>query len=215
VTIGDPARAATRYARRALTEARAVILDTETTGLDRPDVVEIGAVDAATGQELLSTLVKPTKPVEDEARWVHGIRDDVLDDAPTLAQVLPELLAAVAGREVWAYNAPFDRGALAGHAGRERIAGGLGPHLSDPGTWWCLMDAEETWSRSDRWAPLDGDHRAVGDALAARAVTHRIAGLPMTPDERTRRRDQIQASIQAAMAEDGSGIGPATAGTRS
>ncbi|WP_197697277.1 exonuclease domain-containing protein [Streptomyces sp. 3214.6] len=68
-----------RIARELLQPDAAVILDTETTDLPG-QTVEIAVIDAATGKKLMDTLVKPTEPISDGARWVHGITDEMVAD---------------------------------------------------------------------------------------------------------------------------------------
>jgi len=85
-----------------------LILDTETTGLGPTDeVVQVALVDAR-GEAIVSTLVRPTRPIPPDASRVHGIRDVHVLDAPTGAEVLARLEPLLRGRAVCAYNAPFD-----------------------------------------------------------------------------------------------------------
>lgn len=86
-----------------------VVLDTETTGLGRRDeIIEVGVVDAG-GTTVLQTLVWPRGGrVPAGATRVHGLTIDDLAGAPSWPQVLPELRAALRGRRVLAWNAPFD-----------------------------------------------------------------------------------------------------------
>jgi DNA polymerase III epsilon subunit-like protein len=161
-----------RQARADLETGAAVVLDTETTGLDGV-VVEIAVIDASTGDVLLDTLVYPDGvPVEDGARSVHGISDAELADAPRWADVAPGFLAAVSGRRILAYNAAFDRSRITethAHAGLDAAC------LPRPARWDCLMEARSAWLRVGRWFPLGGGHRARGDAEAARQVLRHLA----------------------------------------
>ncbi|MBQ0905583.1 3'-5' exonuclease [Micromonospora sp. U21] len=135
IAMCTEAGAAVRWARAMREPGAAVILDSETTGL-AGYLVETAVVDACTGEPLLDTLVAPGCEAEPEARWVHGITDDELADAPPLAEVVPKLLQVTAGRTVLAYNAEFDHNTVVRHAGRD----GLDPaHLGDIGNWSCLM----------------------------------------------------------------------------
>ncbi len=163
IAVATEAGAALRWARAMREPGAAVILDTETTDLVGY-VVEIAVLDAATGEVLLDTLVNPGCPVQPGARWVHGISDEELVDAPPLAQVMPRLLEVTQGRTVLAYNAEFDQGTLARHARRD----GLDPrHLADEHRWSCLMNRRSDWLMRHRWLPLGGGHRARGDCEVA------------------------------------------------
>ena len=176
-----------RQARADLEPGRACVVDTETSDLDGI-VVEIAVIDAATGQILLDTLVNPDGvPVEPGARAVHGISDEELADAPRWADVVPDFLAAVDGRRILAFNAPFDHSRIrATHAHAGLPAAQLPPFSR----WGCLMEAQSVWLRIGRWLRLGGCHRACGDAEAARQVLLRLAApAGSTSDEPRGRRE--------------------------
>lgn len=87
-------------------------IDTETTGLG-PDarVVEVAIVHMdwhSLPRVVFSARVNPGCPIDAGASAVHGITDADVADAPAFATIVPELLAAIGGRVVSAYNAPFD-----------------------------------------------------------------------------------------------------------
>lgn len=84
------------------------VLDTETTGLDgRAEIVQIALIDRD-GHTLINTLVKPTRPCPPEATRVHGITNEMLADAPTLADLYIPLSAKLAASTIVAYNMAFD-----------------------------------------------------------------------------------------------------------
>jgi Exonuclease len=165
IVLGSDSGLAVRWARAMLAPGVGCVLDTETTGLDDPRVVEVAVVDAATGEVLLDTLVNPGTPIPAVAQDVHGITDLMVADAPTFDRVWPQLLQATAGRVVLAYNAEFDQGAVLAHA----RALGLDPgRLAEPTTWGCIMVNYTSWLRVWRWPRLGGGHRALGDTQTAR-----------------------------------------------
>ncbi|MGW5353345.1 3'-5' exonuclease [Streptomyces sp. NPDC004031] len=175
VTLLSEAIATVHWARAMLAPGRAVLVDTETTGIPG-HLVEVAAVDCATGDVLLDTLVRPGEPISPGARAVHGITDAEAADAPTLATVLPDLLAATRQRTVLAYNAEFDRQCITLHCHDE----GLDPRpLADPATWDCLMENRSGWEGTRQWLPLGGGtHRALGDVRAAHRLLRRLAEPP-------------------------------------
>ena len=161
-----------RWAQSRLRLQDAVILDTETTDLFG-QVVQVSIIDL-TGQVLLSTLVRPTTVVSPEATAVHGIREEDLQDAPSLSAIAAQLLAATRGRQLLAYNAPYDRQVLTA----DLRAIGVDPaHLGDRENWVCLMRARSL-VEGRGWVALGGPHHALGDCLAALKVLYCIAGRP-------------------------------------
>lgn len=144
----------------------AVVLDTETTGL-QGQICELSIIDAKTGAILFDSLIRPTCPMEEQAAAVHGITAADLATAPTLEQVWPRIRWALGeGSLITAYNASFDREALARSARAAGIAHG---QLTDPRRWRCIMRARAHAERR-RWQRLDAGHRALGDTHAARQV---------------------------------------------
>lgn len=113
-----------------LNAVNVVVFDLETTGLspEKDGIVEIGAVRIVDGKvdETLryETLVKPTNAAGDVIRipWyterIHGISDEMVRDAPTIAEVLPEFLEFVNGSAVVAHNIGFDGGFMRANATR-------------------------------------------------------------------------------------------------
>lgn len=98
-------------AARAATwlEHNALILDTETTGLDGDaEVIELAVIDC-TGQALIDTLVRPTRPIPADASAIHGITDQMVANAPSWTEVREQLLDLIAtGRHLVIYNASYD-----------------------------------------------------------------------------------------------------------
>ncbi|SLM62030.1 MULTISPECIES: DNA polymerase III subunit epsilon [Dickeya] len=99
---------------------RQIVLDTETTGMNKLGVhyeghkiIEIGAVEVVnrrlTGRHF-HVYLKPDRLVDPEAYNVHGISDEFLVDKPTYAEVADDFLAFIRGAELVIHNATFDIG---------------------------------------------------------------------------------------------------------
>src|SRR5262245_20121242 len=75
----------------------AIVLDTETTGLDpaKARIVEMGAVRFDRGQlnsaASFRRLVRPDTPIPPEATHIHAIDEATVSDARAFAEVWPEL----------------------------------------------------------------------------------------------------------------------------
>jgi DNA polymerase-3 subunit epsilon len=102
------------------TPTRQIVLDTETTGMNKLGVhyeghriIEIGAVEVInrrlTGRHY-HVYVKPDRLVDPEAYGVHGISDEFLADKPTFDQIADEFLEFIRGGELVIHNAAFDIG---------------------------------------------------------------------------------------------------------
>ncbi|QPC82130.1 3'-5' exonuclease [Phototrophicus methaneseepsis] len=93
-------------------DAGFVVIDLETTGLDRDaEIVQIGVL-SSTGAALMNTLVKPTKPIPAAASKVHGITDDMVADAPGFADIYADLRKHIWGQTWVIFNAQFDAGVI-------------------------------------------------------------------------------------------------------
>ncbi|EEY37858.1 DNA polymerase III subunit epsilon [Vibrio mimicus] len=100
---------------------RIVVLDTETTGMNREGgphyeghrIIEIGAVEIInrklTGRHF-HVYLKPDREIQLEAIEVHGITDEFLRDKPEYKDVHDEFLDFIKDAELVAHNAPFDVG---------------------------------------------------------------------------------------------------------
>ncbi|MEH0833353.1 DNA polymerase III subunit epsilon [Pectobacterium cacticida] len=99
---------------------RQIVLDTETTGMNKLGVhyeghkiIEIGAVEVInrrlTGRHF-HVYIKPDRLVDPEAYNVHGISDEFLADKPTYAEIADDFLDFIRGAELVIHNAMFDIG---------------------------------------------------------------------------------------------------------
>jgi len=85
-----------------------LILDTETTGMSGAEVIEVSVINTK-GDVLLDTLVKPqATTMNPYAYRVHNISMDMLKDAPSWPEVMPELSKVASQGTILAWNAPFD-----------------------------------------------------------------------------------------------------------
>lgn len=104
--------------------SRAVLFDTETTGLDPMTgdrVIEVALLelhrDLPTGQRL-HLLVDPERDIPDDATRVHGMTRSDLRGKPRFAEVADQILAFIGTDPLVAHNAPFDFGFLDMEFGR-------------------------------------------------------------------------------------------------
>lgn len=151
------------------------LLDLETTSLTG-SIVEVAIIDRH-GSTLFHSLVNPQRPITIEAQLVHGLTDADVAGAPILPQIWPDLMKALEGRAIIVtFNTEFDKGILDGDAARYEL-------VRSKHTWHCLMrkyakycgDWSEYW-HDYRWYPLPGgNHRALGDALAALELMRHMA----------------------------------------
>lgn len=93
---------------------RAIVFDTETTGLDPAQghrVVEIGAIEIsnliATGR-IFHVYVDPERDMPEEAFRVHGLSREFLADHRNFAGVVDEFLTFIEDLPLIAHNAEFD-----------------------------------------------------------------------------------------------------------
>jgi DNA polymerase III epsilon subunit-like protein len=178
-------RELSEWAAAVLDDSTVVLLDTETTGLeDDARIVDIAVITVA-GDVLVDTLVNPGEPIPPEATDIHGITDAMVADAPSFAEILVRLTAALDGRRCLIYNSPYDTARLrheltvhyrqAGHDDPEasatawldavRFEDAMIPYSDWYGDW------SDYWGNY-AWQPLyGGDHRAVTDC---RAVVERL-----------------------------------------
>lgn len=106
-----------------------VVLDVETTGKypQSDTLTEVAAQkipvawfeaagadgDGEVKGETFTTLVNPCRPISDQITELTGINDSMVQDAPTLEGVLPQLLEFCSGHVIVAHNAVFDLSFLA------------------------------------------------------------------------------------------------------
>lgn len=99
---------------------RQIVLDTETTGMNKLGVhyeghriIEIGAVEVInrrlTGRNY-HVYLKPDRLIDPEAFGIHGISDEFLADKPTFADVADDFIEYIRGGELVIHNATFDIG---------------------------------------------------------------------------------------------------------
>ncbi len=104
--------------------SRAVLFDTETTGLDPltgDRVIEVAMLelqrDLPTGLRL-HVLIDPGRDIPEEATRIHGMTRAHLRGKPRFAEVADEILAFIGSDPLVAHNAPFDFGFLNAEFGR-------------------------------------------------------------------------------------------------
>lgn len=155
-----------------------VVFDIETTGLSKEKemITEIGAVKVADGKiiDRFSTFVNPQRPISAEITKLTGITDDMVKDAPTIENVLPEFLKFCEDTVLVAHNASFDTGFIRIAAERAGL-GELHYTIVDTLELARALLPELNKHKLDivcehLGVTLNGHHRAVNDAEATAEV---------------------------------------------
>ena len=163
-----------------LAEIKAVVLDTETTGLDVASarLVQISAVRFAAGRVLhdqtFDQLLQPGVPIPPGATAVHRITDAMVASAPSFAEVRPAFDAFVGDAVLVGQGIGFDLAVLL----RETERSGEGwhpPRFLDTKLLAAALDPEAREFGLDALAERYGvsisdRHRALGDALVTAEI---------------------------------------------
>ena len=89
-----------------------IVLDTETTGLDftKERIIEFAAVRLENGKvkDEFQTLINPQQHIRKSSIAIHGITQEMVQDAPTEAEIMPKILEFIGDYPIVAHNAIFD-----------------------------------------------------------------------------------------------------------
>jgi DNA polymerase III epsilon subunit family exonuclease len=168
-----------------------IFIDTETTGISANDVIiEVGVVDQ-NGETLFESFVKPPIPIPPDSTRVHHITKDMVEDAPALKDIWPDLQLVLKDRFIGMYNAEFDLRLMKQTHNRYWLDWPL-----DDRYFFCVMKLYaafygEIRSREKGYRlhkleaagaacgiPLPNSHRAVDDARLTAALFQYIANYP-------------------------------------
>ncbi len=152
-------------------DARFVVLDTETTGLDAEvdKVVDISLVEVSRNgiQPLYNTLIHPGRDIPPTASAIHHITLKDVADKPKFEDIWPTVLSYVEDAIIVAHNAPFDRSML--------------PKISQP--WICSYRlARHLWPDAPAhgnqvlryWLGIDIDAGMAHSAMADTLITAHV-----------------------------------------
>jgi DNA polymerase-3 subunit epsilon len=133
-----------------------VSCDFETTGPDplTCEPVEVSCVRFSSDGTIIdrfTSLLRTKAPIPEEATKVHGITDEMVDQAPSLEEVADKLMAMADGAVPLAFNRGYDRTVM------HRYLNGTGVTLFDPAQQW-LCALAMVW-KGDRFVPGQGRHK--------------------------------------------------------
>ena len=89
-----------------------IVIDLETTGLDtkHDEIIEVGALKIKNNSIINSyhTLVKPDYPIDSFIQELTGITNEMVNNAPTIDHVLPDILSFIDGSVIVGHCVHFD-----------------------------------------------------------------------------------------------------------
>ena len=160
-----------------------VVFDIETTGLSpaKEKITEIGAVKVSNGVicDSFNVFVNPEKEIPYNIQQLTGITDDMVKDAPTIAEILPKFYEFVGDSVLVAHNASFDTSFI------KQAAFDLGMEYN-----FCVLDTLtlaratvkdvknhklDTLTKHFK-VKLENHHRACDDALATANIFLKLCG---------------------------------------
>jgi DNA polymerase III subunit epsilon len=177
-----------------LDEIAFAVVDVETTGMragasDRITEIAVVVVHGGRREVVFDSLVNPGRPIPPAICAITHITNDMVQDAPTFAEVADQVLAALAGRVFVAHNARFDWGFISAEVRRARDLALDGPRL-------CTVRLARRLVKGVRSCGLDNltqyfgfanpaRHRAAGDALVTADLLDRLLRLAHEEGART------------------------------
>jgi len=93
-----------------------IVVDLETTGLDykREKIIEFAGVKLVNNEivEELEFLINPEQEIRHSSIEIHGITQDMVQDCPTIKDVMPAIMEFIRDYPIVAHNAIFDHSFL-------------------------------------------------------------------------------------------------------
>ena len=183
-----------------------VVFDSETTGLSPlvDSLIELGAIKwhPSTGFSYFSELINPLIPIPENTILIHGITDDMVSDARTISQVMPEFLDFVGEAALVAHNSRFDMGFVMVAAGKFNLSVGNKPVYCT-----CQMAKRLVRELASHKLSvmchyfkinLDNHHRALDDALACFELFVHLLQHPNPCRKDTPLTEQLRAKLRHA-----------------
>ncbi|CAG7651641.1 exonuclease domain-containing protein [Paenibacillus allorhizosphaerae] len=170
-------------------KSKYLILDTEATGLDYDsEIVDIAVIDLDENV-LFESLVKPVCPIPEEATAIHGITNEMVENAPSWPEVWVHIQKILSvDKTILTYNADYDFQMIRSNCERHNqsytllknfcvmqtyaeYVGSYSRYHRDF-TWISLMDA--AYDQDIRMLGI-GSHRAKADCIVCARLIHRVA----------------------------------------
>ncbi|MFO8033501.1 MAG: 3'-5' exonuclease [Desulfohalobiaceae bacterium] len=185
--IMDQARENKDPLDRDLEELAYTVLDTETTGMNPhagDEIISISAVRVVNGklqlQEIFNQLVNPQRLIPAESVKIHGIKPEMVEGQPVIAEVLPVFKRFAQGTVLVAHNAYFDMMFINRKKQEARIT--MNNAVLDTALLSCLVMPHQKDQSLDAVAKRLGvriyaRHTSLGDAMTAAEIF--LALLPL------------------------------------
>jgi len=169
--------------KKSLKEVTYCVIDLETTGLnvEQDVIINAAAVKIKRGKitKIYEAYIKPSMPIPVESIQWHGITDAMLQDKPSIGEVLPEFLAFIGDSVVTGHHINFDIKMIERHL-QETYGATI-----DGAPWLDTMLLHKLVMENNSNTELDDlldvyvvdcneRHRALGDAVATAKVLLRI-----------------------------------------
>lgn len=194
----------------SLTTLNAIVLDTETTGLDAriARIVQVGAVAITRGKLdrslLIDQLIDPTVPIPAETTRIHGIAQHQVAEMPHFKAFVPELDLALTDRLLIGHSISYDLAVL---QAEYRLAGlpWKQPQALDIRTIARLVApslADHSLDRLSEWLGVINvrRHSALGDAVATAEVFLKF--VPLLREKNIRTLAEVEAACRALAEAD-------------
>lgn len=169
--------------KKSIDKTSFCIIDLETTGLDveRDVIINAAAVKVKKGgiTKIYESYVKPPHPIPVESIKWHGITDDMLEDKPSICEVLPELLDFIGYSIIVGHHINFDLRMLQRHVKECYDASLEGAPWLDTMLLHKLVMENNTSTQLDDLmniyiVDIHQRHRALGDSIATTRVFLKI-----------------------------------------
>ncbi len=159
-----------------------ISIDLETTGLNPKldKIMEIGGVKVLDGKvtDTFSTFVNPGMKLKEQVVELTGIRDEMLTDAPTLDEVMPELMAFLEELPLLGHRVLFDYSFLKKAAVDRKLTfekNGLDT-LKIARRYLPGLERRTLEYLCNHYGIWHTAHRALGDAMATHELYQILAG---------------------------------------
>ncbi len=158
-----------------------VILDTETTGLNRWDeVIELAILDMQ-GNVLYESLFNPLESIPEGATWIHGITNEMVQNSPSFLEEWETIWSILKDKTVLIYNSRFDVNMIYQTLERSDLL-----FCEDTFKSFCMMEFFKDYIDSRRWVKLsdacetmgvevEQNHRAADDCRMVLELIKAIA----------------------------------------